>query len=73
MTKVQYLVHTLTKEYATKELKVGQIISRKSDTNTPFIEGGAIIYYNKRKVMETRGRGANAINNQRFRFLHSAN
>ena len=34
---------------------------------------GAIIYYNKRKVMEMRGRGANAINNQRFRFLQSAN
>ena len=39
-TTVQYLFHTSTKEYATKELKVGQIISRKSDTKTPFIEEG---------------------------------
>ena len=39
-TTVQYLFHTPTKEYATKELKVGKIISPKSDTKTPFREGG---------------------------------
>ena len=37
-TTVQYLFHT--KEYATKELKVGKIISRKSDRKTLFREGG---------------------------------